>query len=243
MVRAKWRQRGEILSRFALLLACVAASGSTALGLPSVTAAETINWRDESMAWRDETMAWREMAFHGAPRCTLAPGPSQLTIAEAHAAEAHATEAHATGAHAAEATTPKAAYQVGSLVVTRLWSRPTFGAARLTAGYLRIANTGTEPDRLIGGFTAIAGELEIHASEVTDGVSRMRPLREGVEIPAGDTIELGPGGKHLMFARLTAPVAQGESFAATLVFEKAGSVVVEFAVRSHPDTDDAEPAP
>lgn len=123
-------------------------------------------------------------------------------------------------------------YRVGALVVSRLWSRPTPGGARLTAGYLRITNTGSEPDRLIGGSAMIAGELEIHASEAKEGIARMRALREGLEIPAGATIELRPGGEHLMFGHLRTAIALGERFEATLVFEKAGPLVVEFDVRA-----------
>jgi len=135
----------------------------------------------------------------------------------------------------------KGGYRVGSLVVTEPWSRPTPGGARLTAGYLRIVNTGTEPDRLIGGSARIADQLELHSSETDNGISRMRPLRDGIEIPAGETIELRPGGKHLMFAHLRNSVAQGERFEATLVFEKAGPLVVEFDVRNHAGDAETEP--
>jgi copper(I)-binding protein len=145
------------------------------------------------------------------------------------------------GAESGDGPAGKADYRIGSLVVTEPWSRPTPGGARLTAGYLRIVNTGTEPDRLIGGSARIADQLELHGSEIDDGISRMRPLREGIEIPAGATIELRPGGKHLMFAHLRNAVAQGERFEATLVFEKAGPLVVEFSVRNH--AGDAGPEP
>jgi copper(I)-binding protein len=148
--------------------------------------------------------------------------------------------AKAVGADTEDGATESGAYRVGSLVVTRLWSRPTPGGARLTAGYLRIANNGSEPDRLIGGSALIAERFEIHASDVNDGVARMRALREGIDIPAGETIELRPGGKHLMFAQLKNSVSQGEKFEATLVFEKAGPLAVAFEVRIHADPDELE---
>lgn len=148
--------------------------------------------------------------------------------------------AKAVAADTEDGATENGAYRVGPLVVTGLWSRPTPGGARLTAGYLRIANTGNEPDRLIGGSALIAERFEIHASDVNDGVARMRALRDGIEIPAGETIELRPGGKHLMFAQLKNSVSQGERFEATLVFEKAGPLAVAFDVRIHADTDEPE---
>jgi copper(I)-binding protein len=122
-------------------------------------------------------------------------------------------------------------YRTGPIVVSGLWARPNPGGTRLTAGYLKIANTGSEPDRLIGGCSSIAHRIEIHASDVTDGIVRMRTLHDGVEILPGETIELRPGGKHLMFAQLENSIAQGQKFEAVLVFEKAGPLAVEFSVR------------
>jgi copper(I)-binding protein len=142
-----------------------------------------------------------------------------------------------------EVTSEARAFRVGPLVVTGPWTRPSPGGARLTAGYLRIANTGSEPDRLIGGSARIAGKLEIHASDSSGGIARMRALHDGIEIPAGATIELEPGGKHLMFASLEHAVGQGEVFEATLVFEKAGPLVVEFDVRNHAKVDDPDTEP
>jgi hypothetical protein len=67
---------------------------------------------------------------------------------------------------------------------------------------------------------------------VKDGVMTMRPVSGGLEIPAGGKIALKPGGYHLMFIGLKRQPKQGEKFPATLTFEKAGSVTVEFAVES-----------
>lgn len=182
-------------------------------------------------AWRTakaESSADRQSAMHDTRNSGVAMGLPRSTIVDADSEDAPAE---------------KGAYRVGPLVVTRLWSRPTPGGARLAAGYLRIANTGSEPDRLIGGSARIAGQLELHVAEMDEGIARMRALREGIEIPAGATIELGPGGKHLMFAQLRNAVAQGERFEATLVFEKAGPLVVEFDVRNRASADDTDSEP
>ena len=58
----------------------------------------------------------------------------------------------------------------------------------------------------------------------------MRPLPDGLEIPAGGEVKLEPGSYHLMFKELRAPAAAGQKFPGTLTFEKAGTVKVEFAV-------------
>jgi copper(I)-binding protein len=133
-------------------------------------------------------------------------------------------------------------YNAGDLIVARPWSRPPPGGAKVVAGYMRITNTGASADRLLGGSTPIAGRFEIHASALTDGVMRMRRLVDGIEIPAGETVIFKPGGKHLMLGDLTSAVQNGELFWATLIFEKAGPVTVEFSVGDSAETGD-EAAP
>lgn len=123
-------------------------------------------------------------------------------------------------------------FQVGNLVIDHPWSRATPPNAKVGAGYLTITNTGAENDWFSGGSTASAERLEIHISEATDGVMRMRPAVKGIEIPAGSTVTLGPGGTHAMLVNLVRPLSEGEKVVATLAFEKAGSVLVEFKVES-----------
>jgi copper(I)-binding protein len=67
---------------------------------------------------------------------------------------------------------------------------------------------------------------------VTDGVMRMRPLAKGVEIAPGMTAKFEPGGLHIMFPGLKRPLEKGERFKATLNFENAGPVEVEFVVEA-----------
>jgi copper(I)-binding protein len=59
---------------------------------------------------------------------------------------------------------------------------------------------------------------------------KMRPLSNGLEIKPGETVELKPGGYHLMFVGLKAPFEKGKRVKGTLRFEKAGTVDVEYAV-------------
>ena len=66
---------------------------------------------------------------------------------------------------------------------------------------------------------------------VDGDVMRMKPVEGGLEIGPGATVELKPGGYHLMFMDLKQPLKEGETIKGTLVFEKAGSVAVEYAVR------------
>lgn len=121
-------------------------------------------------------------------------------------------------------------YQAGSLVVEAPWSRATPGGAKIGSGYMRIVNRGSEPDRLIGGTAAVAARVEVHESSDVDGVARMRPVEGGLPIRPGEAVELKPGGLHAMLVDLTAPLREGDTIKGTLVFEKAGTVAIEYRV-------------
>lgn len=122
-------------------------------------------------------------------------------------------------------------YGAGDLRIEHPWSRATPAAAQVASGYMVIRNEGTAPDRLVAIRSDISATAEVHSMSVDDkGVMTMRPVEDGLEIPAGGAVELKPGAYHIMFVGLKAPPRQGEPFAATLTFEKAGDVAVEFAV-------------
>jgi copper(I)-binding protein len=95
---------------------------------------------------------------------------------------------------------------------------------------MRITNAGPQADRLVGGTFPLAGRFEVHEMAVTGGVMTMRELARGLEIPPGQTVELKPGGLHLMFMDLREPIRTGAPIKGTLVFEKAGRIDVEFGV-------------
>jgi copper(I)-binding protein len=120
----------------------------------------------------------------------------------------------------------------GSIEIQAPWSRATPGGADVGAGYLVVTNKGTQSDRLLSFTTEIAGQPEVHEMSMDGGVMKMRPLPKGLEIPAGASIKLEPGGYHLMLLKLKKPLVQGQRYKATLLFERAGSIEVEFEVRS-----------
>jgi copper(I)-binding protein len=123
-------------------------------------------------------------------------------------------------------------YKIGNLQIGHPWSRATPKGATLAAGYLKITNNGTEPDRLVGGSADFAGRFEIHEMTMEGNVMKMRALPNGIEIKPGQTVELKPGGYHLMFPGLKTPLEQGQKVKGTLRFDKAGSVDVEYAVEA-----------
>ena len=120
-------------------------------------------------------------------------------------------------------------FKAGDIVVEKPWARATPKGAQVGGGYLTIQNKGAAPDRLTGG-TADFATVEIHQMSSENGVSQMRQLKDGLSIPAHGSVGLSPGGNHVMFTHLTHPLMKGESVKATLNFEHAGPVEVEFSV-------------
>lgn len=123
-------------------------------------------------------------------------------------------------------------YKAGSLVIGHPWARATPAGAPVAGGFLTVENTGTEPDKLVSVSSEIAGRSEVHEMSTKDGMMTMRPVAGGVEIPAGQKVELKPGGYHIMFMQLKGGLKEGESVKGVLTFEKAGAVPVEFKVQS-----------
>jgi hypothetical protein len=93
-----------------------------------------------------------------------------------------------------------------------------------------IRNHGSAPDRLLSVASPAAESVELHGNEEEEGVMRMRPLEEPLEIPAGAEVPLERGGLHVMFMGLAAPFEDGALVALTLTFEEAGAIEVEVPV-------------
>ena len=121
-------------------------------------------------------------------------------------------------------------FKLGDLEIKHPWSRATLPGAKVATGYLIVKNNGAAPDRLLSVTAEISGKTEFHEMKVTDGVMSMRPLKDGIEIPANGKAKLEPGSYHIMFMDLKGPAVEGVKFKGTLTFAKAGTVNVEFAV-------------
>jgi len=123
-------------------------------------------------------------------------------------------------------------YTVGSIKIEQPWARATPGGAKVGGGYVTITNTGSEPDRLIGGTLAQAGRFEMHEMKMEGGTAHMREIKDGVVIGPGQKVEFKPGGYHIMFMDLRGPFKQGDTLKGQLRFEKAGTVDVEYKVEA-----------
>jgi periplasmic copper chaperone A len=128
--------------------------------------------------------------------------------------------------------------RAGDLTVQQPWTRAA-GQGATSAGFMGISNRGSVADRLLSASSPAARAMELH-SMIRDGdVMRMRPMN-GIEIRAGQTVTLRPGGFHLMLIGLSQPLRQGETVPVTLRFERAGEVQVALSVQA---AGAREPAP
>jgi copper(I)-binding protein len=124
-------------------------------------------------------------------------------------------------------------YEVGDIEIEHPWSRAAPEGARVAAGYMVLKNNGEEADRLVSVTSEIGNRAEIHEMSVNDqGIMTMRPLADGLEIPAGGEVALEPASYHIMFLELNTTPQEGVTFKGTLTFEKAGEVEVEYAVEA-----------
>ena len=110
------------------------------------------------------------------------------------------------------------------LMFGTLQFRATIGSMPSSAGYLSITNHGAMADRLLAVESSLAHKTELHTMDVTNGVMKMRQVDGGIAIAAGKTVQLAPGGFHVMLIGLKAPLNADEHYQVTLVFETAGKV-------------------
>lgn len=121
-------------------------------------------------------------------------------------------------------------FKLGDIEIGHPYARAMLPGAKVGGGYMTLVNTGTTADRLVSVTAERAASAELHEMKIDNGVMIMRELASGVPVPAGATVELKPGGYHIMFMNVSAPFKEGEMIKARLTFEKAGTVDVEFAV-------------
>lgn len=116
--------------------------------------------------------------------------------------------------------------------ITDAWIRPPMGLDLPAAGYLTIVGAADVADALIAASSPIAASIEVHETMAgASGMTGMQPVSR-LEIAAGDTVELAPGGYHLMLFGLNRMPAVGETVELTLTFASAGEVTVTAEVRA-----------
>lgn len=120
-------------------------------------------------------------------------------------------------------------YTLSSLKIDHPFARATPPGARTGGVFVTIENTGTRTDRLIGASSPVAGVAELHEMSVDAGMMRMRGVA-AMDLKPGETLQLKPGGYHVMLGDLKQPLKAGEKFPMTLKFQNAGAIEVSVRV-------------
>jgi len=98
------------------------------------------------------------------------------------------------------------------------------------AVYATIRNMGSSDDALVSATSSAADKVELHETKNEAGVMTMRPI-DKVPVPAGGAVEMKPGGYHVMLLGLKRDLNPGDSVPVTLMFQKAGPITVNAAIR------------
>jgi copper(I)-binding protein len=123
------------------------------------------------------------------------------------------------------------AVKVDSVSISNAYTRATVPGQQVAGGFLKIENKGNIPDQLISASSPVAGEVQLHEMAMDGNVMKMRQVKD-IAVPANGSVELKPGGYHLMLLNLKGPFVAGETVPVKLKFAKAGDVEVKFPVNA-----------
>jgi periplasmic copper chaperone A len=137
-----------------------------------------------------------------------------------------------TGAALALAAFAAHAHEVkaGAITIGHAYARATAAGQPTGGGFMKLINAGSN-DKLLSVSAEVSKTVELHEMKMDGDVMKMRQI-DGIDLQAGKTVELKPGGYHVMFIGLKAPLKAGDKFPVKLKFEKAGEVMVEVNVEA-----------
>lgn len=137
-------------------------------------------------------------------------------------------------------TTNNRAVNGAAITVEAPWARPAMAmegdmgtdSATVSAAYMVLTNSGPQEDRLLSATSPAATAIEIHETTMdANNVMQMHPIEGGLVVPANSSVEMKPGGIHIMLIGLTQDIAVGGTVPLTLTFERAGTIEVQAEVR------------
>lgn len=132
----------------------------------------------------------------------------------------------------AEVATPAApVVPQPTIAVADAWAAPTPKGAKVAAGFLVVANGATTDDRLVGATSPRAKRVELHEMSKEGKTMKMRPVKDGIAVPAGASVTLSQDGLHLMFTEIDKPFVVGDTIPVKLTFEKSGEVEIAVVVK------------
>lgn len=110
------------------------------------------------------------------------------------------------------------ALQAQTVEVKDAWIRSTVQGQQGTGAFMNI--TAKDAARLVGASSPVAGVVEVHEMKMEGDVMKMRAV-SSLDLPAGHTVQLKPGGYHVMMMDLTQPLPKGSTVPLTLRFKDA----------------------
>ena len=120
--------------------------------------------------------------------------------------------------------------KVGSIAINGAYTRATVPGQAAAGGFMKITSNGAA-DQLISASSTVSDDVQLHTMAMDGNVMRMREVKQ-IDVPANGAVELKPGGLHLMFMNIKAPLKAGETVPVKLKFAKAGEVEVKMPVNS-----------
>jgi copper(I)-binding protein len=122
---------------------------------------------------------------------------------------------------------PAWAAEPAGIEVKEAWARASAGRTQSAAAYLTLVNRGPADDKLIGASSPIAKHVHLHSEQMMQGNVMRMIMVESVDLPAGKTVSLAPGGLHVMLMELDYPLVAGATVPLRLRFAKAGDIAVD----------------
>jgi hypothetical protein len=120
---------------------------------------------------------------------------------------------------------------VQAVEATDGWMRALPPGQPTAAAYLTLTNPDAAAVRLVAARSEAAERVEIHRSSQVEGMWRMREI-EGLDIPAGGTVILAPGGTHLMLIGLARPLREGETLPIVLEFDNGETLPASVVIKA-----------
>ena len=120
--------------------------------------------------------------------------------------------------------------KVGSIKIENAYVRATAPGQPAAGAFMKIDNSGAA-DQLVSASSPAAGEVQLHQMSMEGNVMKMGQVKD-IAVPANGSVDLKPGGYHIMLMNIKAPLKVGETVPVKLKFAKAGEVEVKLPVNA-----------
>ena len=121
-------------------------------------------------------------------------------------------------------------YEAENMLVDHPWMKAFNNNG---AGYFKINNTGNTDIHLLEVVSDSVDNIELHTIIMEEDVAKMRPIKGGVIIKVGESMEFKPMGNHLMFFGINQELGEVELMEAIFKFKNSKDLLVKFKMESN----------